>query len=143
MVHRNAGLTPAGKRILVQRVPEGRPAAYVAKDRSSRPRSCQHATATAKIEEVLAARVKHREGPVELGERCQVPARTVSRILARSGLPRLWELDPISGERIRAGRPPTTATNATPPWNCCILTSRNSAKSRKAEAGASMAAAKA
>jgi transposase InsO family protein len=129
MVHRNARLTPAGRRILVQRVLQGRPAAHVAKemgvsrtcahrwlkryveqgwdgmeDRSSRPRSCPHATATAKIEEVLAARVKHREGPVELGERCQVPARTVSRIVARAGLPRLWELDPISGERIRAGR---------------------------------------
>jgi hypothetical protein len=48
--------------------------------------------------------VKHREGPVELGERCQVPVRAVSRIIARAGLPRLWELDPISGESIRAGR---------------------------------------
>ncbi|WP_460464094.1 DDE-type integrase/transposase/recombinase [Arthrobacter pigmenti] len=30
--------------------------------------------------------------------------RTVSRILARSGVPKLWELDPVTGERIRAGR---------------------------------------
>ena len=129
MVHRNARLTPAGRGILVQRVLAGRPVAHVAKemgvsrtcahrwfrrylehgwegmeDRSSRPRSCPHATPAAKTDEVLAARVKHREGPVELGERCQVPARTVSRIIARAGLPRLWELDPISGERIRAGR---------------------------------------
>ena len=129
MVHRNARLTPAGRRILVQRVFEGRPVAHVAKemgvsrtcahrwlkrfveqgwdgmeDRSSIPNSCPHATAAAKIEQVLSARVKHREGPVELGERCQVPARTVSRIIARAGLPRLWELDPISGERIRASR---------------------------------------
>ena len=79
MVHRNARLTPAGRRILVQRVLQGRPAAHVAKemgvsrtcahrwlkryveqgwdgmeDRSSRPRSCPHATAPAKVEEVLA-----------------------------------------------------------------------------------------
>jgi hypothetical protein len=73
-------------------------------DRSSRPHSCPHATAQAKIGEVLAARLKHRGGPVELAERCKVPARKVSRIIARAGLPRLWELDPISGERIRAGR---------------------------------------
>lgn len=129
MVHRNARLTPAGRGILVQRVLQGRPVAHVAKemgvsrtcahrwfrrylehgwdgmeDRSSRPLSCPHATPAAKIDEVLAAREKHREGPVELAERCHVPARTVSRIIARAGLPRLWELDPISGERIRAGR---------------------------------------
>ena len=73
-------------------------------NRSSRPRSCPHATPEAKIEDVIAACKKHGEGPVELAERCKVPARTVSRIIARAGLPRLWELDPISGERIRAGR---------------------------------------
>ncbi|WP_157407853.1 helix-turn-helix domain-containing protein, partial [Arthrobacter sp. ZBG10] len=69
MVHRNARLTPAGRGILVQRVLDGRPVAHVAKemgvsrtcahrwfrrylehgwdgmeDRSSRPRSCPHAT---------------------------------------------------------------------------------------------------
>jgi hypothetical protein len=73
-------------------------------ERSSIPDSCPRDTAAAKIEQILAARVKHREGPVQLGERCQVPARTVSRIIARAGLPQLWELDPISGERIRASR---------------------------------------
>jgi len=79
MVHRNARLTPAGRSILVQRVLDGRPVAHVAKemgvsracahrwlkryvehgwagmeDRSSRPRSCPHATPEAKIEDVLA-----------------------------------------------------------------------------------------
>ncbi|MDI2037362.1 IS481 family transposase IS1122 [Paenarthrobacter nitroguajacolicus] len=129
MVHRNARLTPTGRRILVQRVLQGRPVSHVAKemgvsrtcahrwfkrflsegwagmqDRSSRPRSCPQATSAAKINEVIAAREKYREGPEELAERCKIPARTVSRIIARAGLPRLWELDPISGERIRAGR---------------------------------------
>ncbi|KNH12926.1 transposase, partial [Arthrobacter sp. ZBG10] len=67
-------------------------------------RSCPHATPARKIDEVLAARAEHREGPVQLAERCHVRPRTVSRIIARAGMPRLWELDPISGERIRAGR---------------------------------------
>jgi transposase InsO family protein len=128
-VHRNARLTPAGRRILVERVESGRPIAHVAKemgvsrtcahrwvgrfrehgwdgltDRSSRPRSCPHATAPHVVEAVLSARTKHREGPADLAVRCGVPERTISRIIARAGLPRLWELDPITGERIRAGR---------------------------------------
>ncbi|GAB3261398.1 hypothetical protein GCM10027562_24800 [Arthrobacter pigmenti] len=53
---------------------------------------------------MLRQREKHREGPVDLGARCRVHPRTVSRILARSGVPKLWELDPVTGERIRAGR---------------------------------------
>lgn len=93
MVHRNARLTPAGRGILVQRVLDGRPGpcgegngcfpcqrTWALKrygehglagmeDRSSRPRSCRHATPEAKIDEVLAAREKHREGPVELVRR--------------------------------------------------------------------------
>ena len=36
-----------------------------------------------------------------------VPARTVSRIIARAGLPRLADLDPMTGQRIRASK--TTA----------------------------------
>lgn len=36
-----------------------------------------------------------------------MPARTVSRIIARAGLPRLTDLDPMTGERIRASK--TTA----------------------------------
>jgi transposase len=41
MVHRNARLTPAGRRILVQRVFEGRPVAHVAKEMSV-SRTCAH-----------------------------------------------------------------------------------------------------
>lgn len=36
-----------------------------------------------------------------------MPARTVSRIIARWGLPPLADLDPMAGERIRASK--TTA----------------------------------
>ncbi|MCZ4536888.1 leucine zipper domain-containing protein [Gordonia terrae] len=47
MVHRNARLTPAGRRILVQRVCEGQPVAHVAKDmgvsRTCAQRYAEHA----------------------------------------------------------------------------------------------------
>lgn len=129
MSHRNARLTPTGRRIIIERVLSGRPVAHVAKemgvsrtcahrwlnryrdqgwagleDRSSRPKSCPHATLAAVAADVLAQRLKHREGPLDLGRRCGVSARTVSRILARAGMPRLWDLDPVTGARIRASR---------------------------------------
>jgi transposase-like protein len=129
MNHRNARLTPAGRRILVERIESGRPAAHVAKemgvsrtcayrwlsryrehggegleDRSSKPRSSPGATAPEAAAEVLRLRAEHREGPSDLGARCGLHPRTVSRILARAGVPKLWELDPVTGERVRAGR---------------------------------------
>lgn len=129
MSHRNARLTPAGRRILVERIEGGRPAAHVAKemgvsrscayrwltryrehgwegleDRSSKPRSSPGATTPEVAAEVLRLRARHREGPSDLGFRCGVHPRTVSRILARAGVPKLWELDPVTGEPIRAGR---------------------------------------
>jgi transposase len=129
MSHRNARLTPNGRRTLIERVLAGRPVAHVAKemgvsrtcahrwisryrsygwagleDRSSRPKSCPHATPAPVVSEVLARRVEHREGPTNLAVRCGVSPRTVSRILARAGMPRLWDLDPVTGARIRASR---------------------------------------
>lgn len=129
MSHRNARLTPIGRRIVIERVLSGRPVAHVAKemgisrtcahrwlnryrahgwdgleDRSSRPRSCPHATPTTVAADILAQRLEHREGPLELARRCGVSARTVSRILARAGMPRLWDLDPVTGARIRSSR---------------------------------------
>ena len=56
---------------------------------------------------VLAARREQRRGPDRLGPELGVPARTVSRILARHGVPRLCECDPLTGEVIRASK--TTA----------------------------------
>jgi hypothetical protein len=58
-------------------------------DRSSRPKSCPQATPAKVAAVVLAQRVKHREGPMDLAQRCGTSARTVSRILARAGVPRL------------------------------------------------------
>jgi hypothetical protein len=73
-------------------------------DGSSRPKSCPHATPVKVIADVLAQRVEHREGPTDLALRCGTSARTVSRILARGGMPRLWDLDPVTGARIQASR---------------------------------------
>lgn len=129
MSHGNARLAPAGRMILVQRVASGRPVAHVAKemgisrptayrwvnryreegppgleDRSSKPKSCPHATSPAKTAEVLTTRAEHRTGPADIASRTGVGVRTVSRILSRAGVAKLWELDPLTGIRIRAAR---------------------------------------
>lgn len=133
MGHRNARLTVHGRRLLVQRVrDEGMPVAHVARamgisrqcahrwvtrfdvegdaglvDRSSRPRRTPTRTSPEVEAAVLAARVEHRRGQDWLGPELGVPARTVSRILRRHGVPRLCVCDPMTGEVIRASK--TTA----------------------------------
>ena len=129
MSHRNARLAPAGRLILIQRVTAGRPVAHVAKemgtsrptayrwvnryreegpagleDRSSRPKSCPHATSPQETAEVIQARIEHRSGPTDLAARTGVGARTISMILTCAGMPHLWDLDPLTGIRIRAAR---------------------------------------
>lgn len=76
-------------------------------DRSSRPHSTPTRTSPEVEAKVIALRRRERLGPDELGHRLGVPARTVSRVLARHGLPRLSMLDPITGQVIRASK--TTA----------------------------------
>ena len=132
MAHRNARLTPHGRRLLVERVQAGQPIAHVAKamgvsrqcahrwinrfnndgdteleDRSSRPHSCPTQTAPDVEERVLAARRERRCGPDQLAPDVGVPARTITRILRRNGVPRLHHCDPLTGELIRASK--TTA----------------------------------
>ena len=129
MSDRNARLAPAGRLILIQRVTAGRPVAHIAKemgisrptahrwanryrdeglpgleDRSSRPKSCPHATSPQKTAEVIQARIEHRTGPADLAARTGVGARTISKILTRPGMPNLWDLDQLTGVRIRAAR---------------------------------------
>lgn len=129
MSHRNARLTAAGRLILVQRVLSGRPVAHVAKemgisrqcahrwvsrfrvhgpqgllDRSSQHRSHPRQTDPAVVREVLRLRRAKRLGRDELAARVGVSPSTVSRIIARAGLPALHELDPVTGIRIRATR---------------------------------------
>lgn len=58
-------------------------------DRRSRPKSWAHATPEKVVANVLTQRGEQPEGPRHLTLRCGTSARTVSRILARAGLPRL------------------------------------------------------
>ena len=128
MSHANARLTVHGRLLLVSRVREqGRPIAHVAKEmgisrqcahrwiarfdaegvtglleRSSRPRSSPTRTPPAVEARVVRARQRWREGRDRLAQRTGVPARTVSRILARHQMPPLAALDPVTGALIRS-----------------------------------------
>jgi transposase InsO family protein len=76
-------------------------------DRSSRPRRMPSRTSHEVETVVVAARATHRRGQDWLGPELGIPARTVSRILRRHGIPRLALCDPMTGEVIRASK--TTA----------------------------------
>ena len=129
MSHGSARLTVHGRRLIVQRHRAGWPQAHIAAAMgvsrkcvktwierfdlegeaglvtpSSRPHSMPNRTSEETEEKVLAARVEHREGPDVLGPRVGVPARTVSRILRRHGVPYLSQCDPITGEVIRSSK---------------------------------------
>jgi transposase InsO family protein len=73
-------------------------------DRSSRPRSCPRRTPAAVEARVLAARDELRAGRDRIADVTGVPARTVSKILARHGRPAIACLDPMTGVVIRASR---------------------------------------
>jgi transposase InsO family protein len=131
--HGNARLTVHGRALLVRRViEERRPVAHVAKelgvsrqcahrwvnrfrdegpaglvDRSSRPHRCPTRTVAEVEQVVVLARRAHRRGPAWLAEQTGVPARTVSRILARHRVPHLADCDPLTGQQIRATRATT------------------------------------
>jgi transposase InsO family protein len=76
-------------------------------DRSSRPHFSPSRTSTERERVVLQVRAAERVGRDEVAFQTGVPARTVSRILARHGVPRLAQLDPMTGELIRSSK--TTA----------------------------------
>ena len=133
MVHANARLTLHGRRLLVARViDDRRPVAHVAKElgisrqcahrwvrrfraegpaglleRSSRPRRMPTKTTPERERVVLDARSRSRVGPARLAQQTGVPARTVSRILARHQVPPLSWLDPVTGTLIRATKATT------------------------------------
>jgi transposase InsO family protein len=129
LAHANAVLTPVGRRLLVDRVLAGRPQSHVAKelgvsrqcvarwvarfreegaaglaDRSSRPHRSPAQTPAPVREQLLQLRARERLGPPELARRVGVSASTASRIVARAGLPKLFQLDPLTGIQIRASR---------------------------------------
>lgn len=130
MSHVNARLTIRGRMLLVERViGDCRPVAHVAKelgisrqcahrwvtrfradgvaglvDRSSRPKSSPTRTGADRELLILSTRRELRAGPLRIGAVTGVPARTVSRVLARHGVPPLAWCDPLTGQLIRASR---------------------------------------
>jgi transposase InsO family protein len=130
--HGSARTTFQGRLLIVQRRQAGWPQAHIAaamgisrkcvktwldryaaegeaglRDRTSRPHSTPTRTDAATEAAVIELRRTERIGPDEISHRLEVPARTVSRILARHGMPRLCMLDPITGQVIKASK--TTA----------------------------------
>ena len=127
--HGNARLTVHGRKLIVERHAAGWKQAHIAaamgisrkcvgtwitryategeaglEDRSSRPHSTPTQT-PAKVEDcIIELRTRERRGPDWLGAELGVPARTVSRVLARRGQPRLAALDPMTGEVIRSSK---------------------------------------
>lgn len=127
MQHANARLTVHARRLLVERVEAGWPQARVAEqlgvarqtvskwwqryqaggdaallDRPSTPGRCPGRTPATVERRVIAARRRHRVGPLALSAMLGVPASTIGRILRRHGLPLLRELDLVTGERVRS-----------------------------------------
>ncbi len=126
MSHRNARLTPAGRRIMVERVLAGTPQAHVAAqmgvsratvakwwkrwlaegdaglvDRSSRPLRSPTRTSKRVEERVCGLRRQKKWGPRMISMHTGVPASTVHKILVRHGLNRLAWMDRPTGRVIR------------------------------------------
>jgi transposase InsO family protein len=127
--HGSARLTPHGRLLIVQRHRAGWPQAHIAAamgvsrkcvrvwidrfaaegeaglhDRSSRPHRMPTKTADRVEQQIIEVRRRERRGPDWIGAELGVAPRTVSRVLARHGMPRLAVLDPITGEVIRASK---------------------------------------
>jgi transposase InsO family protein len=125
--HRKARLTVEGRLLIVNRYEQGWKQAHIAAamgvsrkcvrkwldryateglpgldERSSRPHHCPAQTSEEAEERVVELRRREHRGRDWIAAESGVPARTVSRILARRGLPPLAACDPITGTVIRA-----------------------------------------
>lgn len=125
-MHPNAKLTPAGRRLLVQRIASGRPVAHVARemgvsrqtayrwwrrwwaegaaglrDRPCRPRRSPTRTAPALERRIERLRRRLKLGPARIAYRLRLASSTVYRVLCRLGLQRLSWLDRPTGRVIR------------------------------------------
>lgn len=132
MSHRNARTTFHGRMLIIERFTSGWSKAHIAAamgisrkcvrtwisryeaagqiglyDRSSRPHTMPTRTPAVVEDQIVMLRRVQRWGPDAIGAELDVPARTVSRILRRHGVPYLRDCDPMTGELIRASK--TTA----------------------------------
>ena len=124
MVHGNARLAPKGrwemvKRVLVKREAVSRVARdmgvsretvykwvrryeqegwYGLLDRSSRPHSSPGRASPETERAVVEARRRLRAGPARIAAVTGAAERTITRILRRNGVLRLWDCDPLTGE---------------------------------------------
>ena len=129
MSHRNARTNEFARLLIVERVLAGHKQGEVAKqldvsrqtvhkwverfrcegraglaDRSSRPHSSPRRTSKRVATRITNARVKHFAGPVALSAILGIPASTIGVVLRREGLPRLADLDRVTGEIVRGRR---------------------------------------
>lgn len=144
MSHRNAPLTPEGRRRLCERVAAGRPIAHVAAeagvsrqvvgkwyarwrehgeagltDRSSQPLASPRRTPVVVEDRIERLRREHKLGPIQLAgrlaaEAVAIAASTVHRVLQRRGINRLRDLDPAV--RSCVNRRPATSTAPRGTW---------------------------
>ena len=127
MAHRTARLNEFGRQLLVQRiliegwsVPTAARAQGVSRatgykwvrrfrtdgvaglaDRTSRPHHSPHQTSPADVNRILRSRSELRWGPDRLGPLLGHPPSTVAKVLRRSGLPRLADIDRPTGLPVR------------------------------------------
>jgi transposase InsO family protein len=129
VVHASARTNLFARRLMVERVAAGWPAAHVAEqlgvsratvhkwlrrhaeggdaalaDRTSRPLRMPARTPARVEKRVLAARRRRRRGAVVLAAELGMNPSTVGRILARHGVAHLAAIDPITGEAVRSSR---------------------------------------
>jgi transposase InsO family protein len=127
VAHRNARLTPFGRRLLVERVlvhgwtpAAAADAACVSRatvykwlrrkrdegwagleDRSSRPRRCPTQLPQSQVNRILRARRRRKVGPHQLADELHMPRSTIYGVLRRNGLARLGWMDRPTGIPIR------------------------------------------
>jgi transposase InsO family protein len=73
-------------------------------DRSSRPHRVPRRTSLEATAAIVAARRVHHAGPVRLAAILGIAASTIGAVLARAGMPRLADVDRVTGELLRGRR---------------------------------------
>jgi transposase InsO family protein len=129
VAHANARTTVFARKLIVDRVLAGHKPGEVAKqlgvsrqtvykwvrrwraegetglvDRSSRPHRMPRKTSPERAAEIIAARREHHAGPLRLAAILGLAASTIGAVLARAGMPRLADVDRLTGELLRGRR---------------------------------------